>query len=52
MAGMLDADADEPTDEFGFGISSWLGILRYLMGVFTFLSMMALYLASVYKNQD
>lgn len=50
MASMMDIDSAEPTDDFGFGIASWIDLLRYLMCLFTFLSVIAMYLAYVYRS--
>lgn len=50
MASFADQEIDEPTDELGFGIASWMSNLRYLMGVFALLSLFAFYLMNLYKN--
>ena len=47
---LLDAQVEEPTDELGFGISSWMSLLRFLMGVFALLSCFALFLAYKYNQ--
>ena len=46
----MGLDVEDPTKFFGFGISSWIELLHFLMLVFGLLSILAMYLAHVYHN--
>lgn len=48
MANLLKFDDKDPTDELGFGVTSWMKLLRFLMRLFLFFSVIAGYL--MYTN--
>lgn len=43
-------ESKDPTDDFGFGISSWMSLLRYLIGLFAVFSVLAVGLGYIYNT--